>query len=188
MGLPDVSKPKAISVEVPSGSEQDAKPKRGRPAGSKTTTKKPAATSKKAASIDASQVSLFLQTMSAVIATRPNMGVFMLTPTEAEQIATPLASIISKNSAIAEAAGEYADHITLLIAAITIFIPKFLLYKQQAELNKPTQLPREDVPTNATATSTRTGTTTEQSRNSRNVQNDSSTFNGSINQLISPIA
>lgn len=188
LGLADVneSKPKAVTVDVPGADPSEEKPKtRGRPKGS--TTKK-AAPQKKSdvAAIDSKQVSLLLQTMSAVVATRPGMNVFMLTPDEANQIAQPLANIMSKNEGVGQALGEYADHITLLVAAFTIFIPKFLLFKSQQEMNKPTQLPREVQ--NEPTTIRSDGANAEQNRNTRNVQNDSSTFNGSISQLIAPIA
>lgn len=190
VGLPNVeSKPKPIAVTVP-GVEQETTtkptPARGRPAGSKTTRKKP--TPKKESTIDASQVSLFLQTMTAVVATRPNMSAFILTKDEADQLAIPLSNIVGKNESIASVAGDYADHITLVIAAITIFIPKFLLFKAQQEMNKPTQLPREEVPRNESTSSTSIATATKQPTNSAGLQNDSHAFNGSINSLISPIA
>jgi len=190
VGLANVeSKPKAIAVSVPGAEKETATkptPARGRPTGSKTTRKKP--TPKKESTIDALQVSLFLQTMTAVLATRPNMSAFILTKEEADQLAVPLSSIVGKNESIASVAGDYADHITLLIAAFTIFIPKFLLFKAQQELNKPTQLPREEVPRNESKTSTSIGATTKQPTNTAGLQNDSHTFNGAINNLISPIA
>lgn len=186
MELVDVgSKPKTISVNVPTG-EEKPKTTRGRPPGSKTTTRKTPA--KKVTAIDATQVSVFLQTMSAVIATRPNMQAFTLTKEEADQLAIPLASIVGKNESIASVAGDYADHIALVIAAFTIFIPKLLLFKAQRELNKPTQLPREDVPRNESTTTTSTGTATKQPANTASLQNDSYTFNGTISNLISPVA
>ncbi|MGE7954927.1 hypothetical protein [Lysinibacillus xylanilyticus] len=196
MGLADVgNKPKVVSVDVPTAEkESTAKPTgtRGRPRGSTTTTtrsKKPTP-KKAAATIDAAQVSLFIQTMSAVVGTRPNMSAFIITKDEADQLAKPLSNILSKNDAFSEVAGEYADHITLLIAAITIFIPKFLMYKAQqaaaiAQIPKITQEVQHDKTTKASGGN---NTATGQNRNTANVQNNGITnFEPTMPYLGSPI-
>jgi hypothetical protein len=72
---------------------------------------------------------MLLLTVSGIISSKPNMQPFALTMEEVEQIAEPLTSIMAKNDGLSEVAGEYADHIALLLACFTIFVPKYLVWK-----------------------------------------------------------
>lgn len=123
----DQKLPKLVNVEIPGadGKKEETKKGRGRPAGT-TKKKKTAAPAKKG---DPTQVSMLLLTVSGIMASRPGMEPFMLSMEEANQIAVPLSNIMAKNEAVAGIAGEYADHIALLIASVTIFIPKYLIWK-----------------------------------------------------------
>jgi hypothetical protein len=120
-----------VVVETPSTEKdekkKDEKPKRGRPSG--TTKNKSSSTKKSAPAIDGTQVKMLLLTVSGIIASRPNMEVFALSMDEVEQIAQPLTNIMSKNDGLRTVAGEYADHLALLIACATIMIPKLLIYQ-----------------------------------------------------------
>ncbi|WP_193218682.1 hypothetical protein [Streptococcus pneumoniae] len=57
------------------------------------------------------------------------MQVWAMTEQEVDQIVTPLYSILSKNDGVGQVMGEYADHIALIVAAFTIFVPKFMMWK-----------------------------------------------------------
>jgi hypothetical protein len=72
---------------------------------------------------------MLLITVSGIISSRKGMDPFALTLEEANQIAVPLSAIMAKNEAVAGIAGEYADHIALLFACMTIFIPKYLIWR-----------------------------------------------------------
>lgn len=141
--------PKLLMVDVPgSDSEEPPKKKRGRPPG--TGTKKKSAAKKKAAgNVDSSQLKMLLLTTSAIVAARPGMEDFALTADEAEQICTPLANIMAKSEGVAGVASEYADHIALLLACFTIFIPKFLMWKSKQPKKKEVKknvLPKRELP------------------------------------------
>ncbi|MGE7114932.1 hypothetical protein [Lysinibacillus sp. NPDC047702] len=196
--LVDVDKkPKSVTIDVP-GADKDKdkeppkKETRGRPRGS--TAKPRTTTAKTKAKIDATQISVLLQTMTAIIAARPNMAPFAMTKDEADQLAKPLANIIGKSDAFAEAAGEYADHITLLVAAITIFVPKFLMYKMQrdaaiAQIPKIQEVKHDTTANNKTGEASRGSSNSPgQNRDTTSLQNNGSTNTGStISYLGSPI-
>lgn len=174
--------PKLVAVEVPVTTEEKKKEtekkKRGRPAGS---TKKNSKSPKKS---DAKQISLLLVTISGILASRPGMEPFALTMEEANQIAEPLNNIISKNEAIAGMAGEYADHITLLVACITIFIPKYLLWKSLQPKKEKGEKKANGKPNEKGQTA---GSIQLASRKSR-TSHDGQTFDGNLSKLLPPIA
>jgi hypothetical protein len=115
LGLSDVGEPKVVSIEVP-GAEDQSKKKAGRP--------KKAAPQK----VDSTQIQLLLVTISGLIASRPGMEIWNLTPEESKQIAEPLSNILSKNEALANAVGEHADSFALVTACFMVFLPKVILY------------------------------------------------------------
>lgn len=184
-GKSDQKVPKVVSIDLP-GNEEPPKEKpktgRGRPAGTK---KKPTAAKK----ADHTQISMLLLTVSGIMASRQGMEPFALTMEEANQIAIPLSSIMAKNEAVAGIAGEYADHIALLFACMTIFIPKYLVYRAMnpktekkgekktnvqpiREPNEKGQVTRSDKPV------------TGRAANSGNGQ----TFNGDLSSILPAIA
>ncbi|WP_145681815.1 hypothetical protein [Bacillus licheniformis] len=119
--------PKLVMVDVPETTEEPKK-KRGRPKGSGTKKK---AAAKKSGEVDAGQLKMLLMTTTAIIASRPGMEDFMLSEQEADQICAPLSNIMARSEGVAGVAGEYADHIALVIACFTIFVPKFLMWKSK---------------------------------------------------------
>lgn len=181
--LAHVKTPKVVNVDVPGAGEEkkEEKKRRGRPAGS---TKKKTTNTKKQ-TVDDGQVSLLLMTVFGVIASKKGLEEFALSLDEAKQIATPLASILSKNEGVAAAAGEYADHIALAFAAFTIMLPKFLAFKQKKEsegeqsngsnINKERQVGTNDQHHD------------RENRITANDQNVSTGFNGELNRILSPI-
>lgn len=174
------NKPKTVSIEVPGSTEKatETKKKRGRPPGStkkKTTTKK--------ASIDDNQVTVLLVTIFGIVASKPGMSAFMLTVDEASQISKPLCSILSKNDGVAAAAGEYADHIALAFACMTILIPKFLIWKSERDDRKEKE--QHELKTRTATTDAQQST--RQTRHSTNTENVTSQFNGEFNSILAPI-
>lgn len=185
MGLPNVNTPKIVSVEVPTKDEaKEEKKGRGRPKGTSTAKKKKAATSKPA-HVDHTHVKVLLLTVSGMIATRPNMQPFMLTAEEAEQIALPLSNILAKNEGVASLANEYADHIALLVAAVTIIVPKFLMYramnpKKERSNSNAGRIEERQIHTSG-------GENDGSHSDTSPIQTHDNAFNGSINDFLAPI-
>lgn len=195
VGLSNVNEPKIVSVDIPKTEvktvekKTEEKPKRGRPAGS-TTNKNRSAAKQKGGTVDHTHISLLLVTMTGVLASRPNMHPFAMTLEEANQIALPLANILAKNEGIASAASEYADHIALVFAAATIFIPKFLIYQSTKPTKETRGIPHEPSTNgnNETGKINRSSEATNgQPTDPAHLQGDSSTFNGSIGNFLAPI-
>lgn len=78
---------------------------------------------------DATQLKVLVLTTSNIIAAREGMAMWAMSEQEVDQIITPLYSILSKNDGVGQVMGEYADHIALIVAAFTIFVPKFMMWK-----------------------------------------------------------
>lgn len=122
-------------VEVPGQekSPEDTKKEEQRKAAAARKRKSRAAANNKnksSASIgDATQLKVLLLTTSQIIAAREGMQVWAMTEQEVDQIVTPLYSILSKNDGVGQVMGEYADHIALIVASFTIFVPKFMMWK-----------------------------------------------------------
>lgn len=180
--------PKLLMVDVP-GSDQEEQPKkkRGRPPGTGTK-KKSAAKKKTVGNVDSSQLKMLLLTTSAIVAARPGMEDFALSPEEAEQICTPLANIMAKSEGVAGVASEYADHIALLIACFTIFIPKFIMWKSKQPKKKEVTknvLPKRELPKQPTERGKERAPEAISQGNAEQAGEPSSKqFGGSLHQLI----
>jgi len=101
-------------VEISTGEETVIKPKRA--------TKK----SKKSATVDPTQTVVLICTLSSIIASRPNCEHWLISPVEAEQVATPLLKIIEENEKLKEV-GKYGDYIALAVACGVIATPRIML-------------------------------------------------------------
>lgn len=187
-GLADVKEPKKVSVAVPAADDKKPATKRGRPSGSKTKTTS-RRTTKKAASFDDGQLATLLTVTSGILGSREGFEIFALTEQEAKQIATPLAAIMAKNSALEKVAGEHADTIALVVAIASIYIPKFLLW-QAMRPKKPKQTKLEVQQNEQLETGTSSANNqqpTGESKPTANNSDDGATFAGSINELMSPL-
>ncbi|KAA0817062.1 hypothetical protein EI975_21235 [Bacillus licheniformis] len=180
-------------VDVPETSEEPKK-KRGRPKGSgtKSTTKKKTA-AKKSGEVDAGQLKMLLMTTTAIIASRPGMEDFMLSEQEADQICAPLSNIMARSEGVAGVAGEYADHIALVIACFTIFVPKFLMWKSKQpkkEVKKNAVKPVRELPKQGRPKPEHERTTegapkgTHSAHVERSGESHGKEFGGSLHQLI----
>jgi hypothetical protein len=76
--------------------------------------------------IDTTQINMILMTVSAIVASRPGLEIWMLRPEEIQQISTPLSNILAKSEALSGMT-EHADAIALAIACGTILIPRIML-------------------------------------------------------------
>lgn len=100
-----------------------------------TKRKKSAPKKKTPDSFNADQISSLIMSASAIIASRPGMGVFMLRPEEANQLATPIANMIEKSEKL-QSLGEHADALALVTASLVIFAPRVLVYSDQKKKKK----------------------------------------------------
>ena len=60
---------------------------------------------------------------------------FAISKAEADQLAAPIANMIAKSERLKNA-GEYADAISLVTAALIIFAPRFVVYFKHCEYRK----------------------------------------------------
>ncbi|WP_371399494.1 hypothetical protein [Bacillus wiedmannii] len=135
--------PKVVLVEVPGqekteeekleekrAKDRERKAKSRANSRSNGTTKKAGTTRKKTASVsDAQQLKILVLTTSQIMASRPGMEMWALSEYEVDQLITPLHSIMSKNEGVGNMMSEYGDHIALIIASFTIFVPKFIMWR-----------------------------------------------------------
>ena len=77
-------------------------------------------------SIDNTQIAAIISTVSTLVASRPNMAHWQLTPQEIESLATPLSQIMEKSAALAQL-GEHSEAIALVTACFTIFVPRIVI-------------------------------------------------------------
>ncbi|MFO6595591.1 hypothetical protein [Bacillus cereus] len=179
-----------VAVEVP-GTEADKEAEKKAKAAErqrKSRANKKAAASKKTSSpANGDQIKIMLLTMSTIMASRPGMEMWMLSPDEAEQIVTPLSSIMAKSN-VGESLGEYADHIALAIACFTILVPKFIAWQASKPKKKEVQNPYVRANSNTNRTSTNeSGKAPASSGPSRKQPTDALTnVGGFISEIIPP--
>lgn len=181
-------------VDVPNGekSPEDVKKEEQRKAAAARKRKSRAAANNKnkaSASVgDATQLKVLLLTTSQIIAAREGMTMWAMTEQEVDQIVTPLYSILSKNDGVGQVMGEYADHIALIVAAFTIFIPKFMMWKASRPKKEGTHYARKSTNPES-GQGKQTGKVTSSSGSSGGqVTNNGTTFGGELSALIPPSA
>lgn len=123
--------PKLVSIDVPNSTLTDEEKKARRNAKDRERyqqrkAEKGNSKNSKPNVIDKNQLNIIIATVSGIIASRPNMEVWMLSETEINQLTNPLSNIMAKSDTLS-GMGEYADHIALLIACSTIVIPRIIL-------------------------------------------------------------
>lgn len=179
-----------VVVEVPGqekSPEELKKEEQRKAAAARKRKSRAAAASKKKASAsigDATQLKVLLLTTSQIIGAREGMAMWAMTEQEVDQIVTPLYSILSKNDGVGQVMGEYADHIALIVAAFTIFVPKFMMWKasrpkkEETHYARPNSNPERKQGKQAGEVATSGGPSGGQSTN------NSTTFGGELSQLI----
>lgn len=120
-------------LELPEIVESPVPVPEKKPAKKRVTKKKKA--QKKTTAFSSEQISALLMGVSSILASRQGMEIFMLSETECNQIAVPLANIIV-NTGYSESVGKYADHIALGSACLMIFIPRILVFMEQQKAKK----------------------------------------------------
>lgn len=181
-------------VEVPGQekSPEDAKKEEQRKAAAARKRKsRAAANTKKKASAsvgDATQLKVLVLTTSNIIAAREGMAMWAMSEQEVDQIITPLYSILSRNDGLGEVMGEYADHIALIVAAFTIFVPKFMMWKASRPKKEGTHYARPNQSTKREQ-GKQTGEVAAGSGPSGGQStNNGTTFGRELSQLIPPSA
>lgn len=97
--------------------------------------RKPRKKKEESTNFNADQISGLILSASAVVASRPEMSVWMLREEEAKQLATPIANMIAKSEKL-QNMGEYADAIALVTASLVIFAPRAMMYADQQKKKK----------------------------------------------------
>ena len=105
---------------------QEEKPKR-------TYNRKPKV--KEEPSFDSKQFSALIVAISSMVASREGMAHWIITETEAEQIAKPLSNMIAKSESL-KGLGEHADAFALATACIMIFAPRLIITLQTNKAKK----------------------------------------------------
>ncbi|HBG1660057.1 hypothetical protein KWL24_019250 [Clostridioides difficile] len=148
--------PKLVSVEVPGESEEERKKReernqkrREKYASQKNNTTKKTSKKKEIKAIDTTQINVLIETVSAIIASRPGWEIWRLSTHEIEQITIPLVNILKKSEAF-DGLGEYADHIALAVACITIIAPRLIITLQKQKEAKKFELTRQRTDTRPT--------------------------------------
>lgn len=121
--------PKVVNVEVPESEEAKKERKRlERNAKRRERYAKEKATKTKEEQqlVNDSQIKILIMTFGEILASRDGMSQWRITEQEATQIATPLSNII-KNSTGGEAVEKYADHIALVMACISVVVPRLVI-------------------------------------------------------------
>lgn len=86
-------------------------------------------------SFDTKQISAFIVAVSSMVASREGMTHWLITETEAEQIAKPLSNIIAKSEHL-KGLGEHADSFALISACLMIFAPRIFITLQSNKSKK----------------------------------------------------
>ena len=81
------------------------------------------------------QIGAILGTVSMIVASRPGMAHWQLTPKEIETVSNPLANMIAKSEALNTLA-EHSDAIALVTACATIILPRAVITVSQMQERK----------------------------------------------------
>lgn len=97
--------------------------------------RKPRKKKEEAQNFNADQISALILSATSIVASRPDMQVWQISPDEANQLATPIANMIAKSEKL-QNMGEYADAISLVTASLIIFAPRAMVYHEQKKQKK----------------------------------------------------
>lgn len=102
--------------------------------------------------LDTESLKTLVLTISALIASRPDCEHWLLSEKEVESIITPLQKMLA-DSELFKGAGAYSNQIALVIACITIFVPRLFI-----TVNKANEKKKRKVTGNETDTTVKPGT------------------------------
>lgn len=106
---------------------------------------------------DASQLKFLLLTISNVMAARPGMEMWKLTNEEVDSIAEPLANMMARNEAVANALEEHGDAIALVTAIAMIAFPRVMMMMAMKKEQAPKHPAVQEVKSNANRSESATG-------------------------------
>ena len=86
-------------------------------------------------SFDSKQITAFIVAVSSMVATREGCAHWLISESEAEQIAKPLSNIIAKSEHL-KSIGEHADAFALISACLMIFAPRLIISLQTKKVKK----------------------------------------------------
>ena len=140
LGVPEVEKPKKtaekpgdVPIMLPTMTDEEKKKLKERERAKRYREKKKAEKQAQAQPVEMfnnEQLVALVVTLSGLIAARPGCQHWQLTQPEAQQLVTPICNIVKANTNIQDL-GKYADHIALVIACVTILLPRAIISIQQ---------------------------------------------------------
>lgn len=84
---------------------------------------------------DDTQINAFITAISTMVSSREGCGFWMLTPDETKSLSQPLANMLEKNEAFSQIS-EHSDAIALVIASMSIFVPRVIMANQLRKVKK----------------------------------------------------
>ena len=97
--------------------------------------------------VDTTQLNAIILTVSGIIASRPNCEHWLLTDAEAESISKPLAGMLAE-SEFFKNAGQYSNQIALVMACMTIFVPRLMITAAKVKEEKKRAITGQHTDTN----------------------------------------
>lgn len=164
MDVPGKEKSEAVDKEEEKKAKQRERQRKYREqkkAQAATTGTKKKSAAKKA---DASQLNFLLLTISNVMASRPGMEMWKLTNEEVDSIAEPLANMMARNEAVANALEEHGDAIALVTAIAMIAFPRVMMMMAAKKEQAPKHPAVQEVKSNANRSESATGSRDKKER------------------------
>lgn len=82
--------------------------------------------------IDKASLNMVVASLSAIVASRPNCEHWALTETEINSITDPLSKMLAESEAFANL-GQYSNQIALVMACVTIIVPRMIISIQKSK-------------------------------------------------------
>lgn len=97
--------------------------------------------------IDKANLNLMIAGLSAVIASRPDCEHWLMTEQEIDSITTPLCAMMAESEALKNM-GQHANQIALVMACITVFMPRLMITAKKKKEKKEHEITGNTVDTN----------------------------------------
>ena len=82
--------------------------------------------------IDKASLNMIVASLSAIVASRPNCEHWALTETEINSITDPLSKMLAESEAFSNL-GQYSNQIALVMACVTIIVPRMIISIQKSK-------------------------------------------------------
>lgn len=109
--------------------------------------------------LDPESLKALFVTVSTLVASRPGNEHWLLSEKEVDSIITPLNKMLA-DSKLFEGAGAYSNQIALIVACVTIFVPRIFI-----SINKANEKKKREVTGNVTDTTVKPGGNTGKTKN-----------------------